>query len=89
MFLSKQALPQPHGHSKARILAKPTTVKLCINQPYQSFVPVYKAITWHKVSLVCLGHFTVIGGNEDAWSWPCFDTALPAVLCKSSCSYAN
>ena len=25
MFLSKQALPQPHGHSKARILAKPTT----------------------------------------------------------------
>ena len=42
MFLSKQAL---HGHSKARILAKPTTVKWCINQPSQSFVPGYKAIT--------------------------------------------
>ena len=23
------------------------------------------------------------------WRWPCFDTNLPALLCKSTCSYAN
>ena len=23
------------------------------------------------------------------WSWPCFDTTLPALLCKSCLSYAN
>ena len=23
------------------------------------------------------------------WSWPCFDTTLSALLCKSFCSYAN
>ena len=28
-------------------------------------------------------------GRQRGWSWPCFDTNLPASSCKSSCSYAN
>ena len=28
-------------------------------------------------------------GWKQGWRWPCFDTNLPALLCKSSYSYAN
>ena len=28
-------------------------------------------------------------GWKRVWSWPCFDTNLPVLLCKSSYSYAN
>ena len=33
--------------------------------------------------------FYSYGWKQAGWRWPCFDTNLPALLCKSSSSYAN
>ena len=63
------------------------------------FLTLYELL-FYKDLLLLSKHwnfFTVYGNNSPfysysckrGWSWPCFDTTLLALLCKSCSSYAN
>ena len=53
----------------------------------QNMKRMYK-LNLKKMKRITIGVFTVMDGSE-AEGDLCFDTNLPALLCKSSYSYAN